>query len=83
MNHRGHAFTCADRVKPARSQTVFIGYIDNQGLTTVPYAPRIPVKAQLLLPNNTPLSRPAQAFVAALSQTSLALKARLASRPVT
>ncbi|KXU36224.1 hypothetical protein AXK12_03540 [Cephaloticoccus capnophilus] len=75
MSHRGPAFTCADRMKPARLQTVFVGYIDNRGLTTEPYAPRIPVKAQLPLPNNTPLSRP--------SQTSLALKARLASRPVT
>jgi len=56
------------------------GSIDSQGLTTVPYAPRIPVKAQLLLPNNTALSRSARAFVAALSETTLALQQRLSTK---
>ncbi|MGP1613759.1 MAG: LysR substrate-binding domain-containing protein [Pollutimonas bauzanensis] len=49
----------------------------NQGVATVRYEPRTPVKAQLLLPNNTSLSRPAQLFVAALKKTAVALNERL------
>jgi len=52
---------------------------EHQGLVTVRYAPRIAVKAQLLLPNNTTLSRPAQRFVAALQQTARKLKTRLSA----
>jgi len=57
------------------------GGIDNQGLITVPYAPRIAVKAQLLLPNNTALSRPARAFVTTLVETAQTLKKRLSANP--
>lgn len=45
----------------------------NQGVATIRFQPRMPVKAQLLLPNNTPLSRPAQLFVAALKKTAVSL----------
>jgi len=51
--------------------------IDKQGLRTVPFAPCIAVKAQLLLPSNTALSRQAQRFVSVLSDTAAALKTRV------
>ncbi|GAB3326365.1 LysR substrate-binding domain-containing protein [Bordetella tumulicola] len=46
----------------------------NQGVVTIRFEPRMSVKAQLLLPNNTPLSRHAQLFVAALKKTAISLK---------
>jgi DNA-binding transcriptional LysR family regulator len=46
----------------------------DHGVATLRYEPRTEVKAQILLPNNTPLSRPAQLFVAALRKTADALK---------
>jgi len=51
--------------------------IDKQGLRTVPFAPCIAVKAQLLLPSNTALSRQTQRFVSVLSDTAAALKTRV------
>jgi DNA-binding transcriptional LysR family regulator len=39
------------------------------GVVTLRYRPRTEVKAQMLLPNNTPLSRSARLFVSALQRT--------------
>jgi DNA-binding transcriptional LysR family regulator len=41
----------------------------DHGVVTLKYRPATEVKAQLLLPNNTPLSRSARLFVSALQQT--------------
>lgn len=46
----------------------------DQGVATIRYQPTTSVTAQLLLPNNTPLSRPAQLFVDALKKTAVVLK---------
>ncbi|ALM85484.1 LysR family transcriptional regulator [Bordetella sp. N] len=42
----------------------------DHGVVTLPYAPRTEVRAQLVLPNNAPLSRSARLFVDALRQTA-------------
>ncbi|HTK01443.1 MAG TPA: LysR substrate-binding domain-containing protein, partial [Bordetella sp.] len=41
----------------------------DHGVVTLRFQPRTEVKAQMLLPNNTPLSRSAQLFVSALRRT--------------